>query len=1584
MGDSAAKPHDHTECRHAKFTTIESKTDSCPKQPEPLSHGPDWNPADSDADRQQAYERLAGAVRIRTETFENMPKDASDPQFDPFYDFEAYLKATFPAVHAKLKLEHVNVHGLLYTWQGSKADLKPIVLMAHQDVVPVNPATESQWDHPPYSAHLDADGWIWGRGTTDMKSTLVGILAAAERLVAEGFQPERTVLFSFGFDEEVEGERGGKELAAVILERYGPGGISLIIDEGFTGVGTDFGQEFARVGLTEKGYFTVRMSVATPGGHSSKPPAHTAIGITGQLFAAMEAAPGPARLDASSPFFAYLECAAQYGDMDERMVKKLHCPDCLPSLGEELASDPDMAVFLRTTQAITVVNGGIKENALPETVTSLTNYRTVFFETTQVVLDRLVAAIRPVATAHNLTLDAFGTHPDVEQNVIRLETVGPVCEPAPTTPHTGPAFELVAGTLRHLFPKSVVVPSAMTALTDTVWYHECSPHVYRFTPAYFEHLIGFHTVNERIHIDAHLSTIRFFYKLMRNTPNAPPTMSESGVEAEPYFELYGSRGIIDVQGRTAQFSLPPPIRFSDCRMTYNQVAEFKELLGVAPAAARSRVPLLRLSTAAADTPPPPPSKELNGINEAALNGALQRPPARRGNSAPTPGPNPKPVCPNLRDLTPRLVCRPWFRQVMEHYLQVTMVSVVSWRPDELAPKPVAWDYDGEPVLHAPPPSMRTSISPTVRPTPRATNSTFTIPRASASSDPATITTDPATITTDPATTMLAPAQRPGVGRSQSQPVPCTGAASAPTILAQPRPRQATFVPPTPAPAHLEPPPGDHLPRLTRTPSPITPGPTDHSATSAATTPDAPVSPQQLPPPRPAAPIDRGDMLYVESSRSYSRVNFARHIDMRTAVRRPKITALTATFLTMHLRDDLDAALTVFMFAPSLVASDIRRAKLSKVVGYTRTKSLLEALLSRMHERKAYTTDDECLGAACNLLVAYLARDDTATTKLLNFRPSDSESPAKIHHRLKTLFRFVPNMYREDLQLYGVRVGLVYGALAIFMNEKEVRLERQNRMLAAGLGAATAIVSAAADSVPSPAALAGSTIKLSVKVAQDEMTDFMAREQKKLAQIVAVVAHKFNVQVLRAAQMGRLASLRAPIQPTAADLDKFQRIASTVLQMVVFEAGIALQIDEVKAGVPPVPDAAAKPQDAQSDAATGGYNASPPARARTSPTRVLAAAQAQQGHGPAYPVLAVLPDSISNPPTVRGRSPESSKGVPPPSPVKPAPGGPLAQSSTEAHFVAHATFGRSENITNVSDKLKGQLQASRRAQALAAASQRKPLPPAPPILPDPVGRRHSETAKPYAPDPSPNPRRIRPSRSFTGASATEPPTAASSDASQPPGGSAPSGGSDGLTSPGLQPHPGVVDPEDTHWLAYAGLLPDDGEHQWWAAHDAHIRAVVAEAVEDAFVRLAAPQPASSWSAETHAAMVAQQHPQARQPPPPHPASSTGAFEPLLSPVAEAMSRGPSGTGTDVALPPTVESDTSPSGTYVTLPPSPSEELQENIVTDSASWQASGRARNLHRRTRSMEQGTAPSTATAPASPLGKTTTSSLPSVVGPQH
>ncbi|BEJ12254.1 hypothetical protein CspHIS471_0207140 [Cutaneotrichosporon sp. HIS471] len=493
------------ECKHSHHSThTQVSPVRCPAQPDVRNVGGEWI-LTSAADKQQAYERLAAAIRIRTETFDDMPMNASDPVFDVFYQFEEYLRTTFPLFHKATKLERVNTHGLLFTWEGTDESLKPMILMAHQDVVPVNEVTWKFWTHPPFDAYMDNNGWVWGRGTTDMKSTLVALMSSAEKLMSEGFQPERTILYSFGFDEEIRGPRGAGHLAQHLLQRYGRDGAALVFDEGFTGVDKDFGQLFARVGLAEKGCFNARLTVMAPGGHSSRPPLHTGIGIMGQIFVAMEEARGPLKLEADNTLLGYLECAAVHGSIDDDLKQKVRCPECWPALADELANDGAKELFLRTTQAITIVNGGNKYNALPEYTTALANYRTGFFETSQVVMDRLALAIAPIAAASNMTFDYQGSHAHVRDNVIRLHTDGIVLEPAPLTPDTGAAFDLVGGTIKHVFPGAVVVPSAMTAFTDTQFYWDLSKNIYRFAPASMAHMLNYHTVDERIHIDAHLS-----------------------------------------------------------------------------------------------------------------------------------------------------------------------------------------------------------------------------------------------------------------------------------------------------------------------------------------------------------------------------------------------------------------------------------------------------------------------------------------------------------------------------------------------------------------------------------------------------------------------------------------------------------------------------------------------------------------------------------------------------------------------------------------------------------------------------------------------------------------------------------------------------------------------------------------------------------------------------------------------------------------------------------------------------------------------------------------------------------------------
>ena len=71
-------------------------------------------------------------------------------------------------------------------------------------MVPVNPDTVDEWTHPPFSGHFDGER-IWGRGSSDDKSGLIGIMSTIESLLERNFQPTRGVVLAFGFDEEVSG-----------------------------------------------------------------------------------------------------------------------------------------------------------------------------------------------------------------------------------------------------------------------------------------------------------------------------------------------------------------------------------------------------------------------------------------------------------------------------------------------------------------------------------------------------------------------------------------------------------------------------------------------------------------------------------------------------------------------------------------------------------------------------------------------------------------------------------------------------------------------------------------------------------------------------------------------------------------------------------------------------------------------------------------------------------------------------------------------------------------------------------------------------------------------------------------------------------------------------------------------------------------------------------------------------------------------------------------------------------------------------------------------------------------------------------
>lgn len=429
----------------------------------------------SDAFRNATVDHLAGAVKVKTQTFDDLGEVGEDPRWEVFFEFSAYLEKTFPLLHKTLRVEKVNTHGLLYTWNGSDSQLKPMLLMGHQDTVPVPADTIDAWTYPPWSGAYDGK-FIWGRGAHDCKDQVIAILESVELLLGAGFQPRRTILLSFGYDEEAFGYHGAGNLSAVIRDRYSSsGGLAVLVDEGAR-FEQAWGTLFAKPATTEKGACNVEIVIRTPGGHSSIPQDHTGIGILSELITEIEASQYPIHLDDSNPYFTQLHCGAAFSPefppklrklLAEREPKALSQHDChgsAPSKPDYLALEaakqgPDVRYLMQTSQAVDIISGGGKVNALPERVRAVINHRVNIGETTAIVHDRLTAIAGGVAEKYNLTLHAFDGMEE-EPSSITLSSPGFHLDPAPVAPADGSVtspFSVLAGSVRAVYGEETVV-----------------------------------------------------------------------------------------------------------------------------------------------------------------------------------------------------------------------------------------------------------------------------------------------------------------------------------------------------------------------------------------------------------------------------------------------------------------------------------------------------------------------------------------------------------------------------------------------------------------------------------------------------------------------------------------------------------------------------------------------------------------------------------------------------------------------------------------------------------------------------------------------------------------------------------------------------------------------------------------------------------------------------------------------------------------------------------------------------------------------------------------------------------------------
>ncbi|KAJ9105002.1 hypothetical protein QFC20_004443 [Naganishia adeliensis] len=446
----------------------------------------------SEKAKERIIDWLSGAVKVPTEAYDDMADVEGDERFKVFGVFHKYKT---------LSVEKVNTYGLAYEWTGSDPSLKPLMLAAHQDVVPVERSTVLDWTYPPFSGHYDGTN-IWGRGSSDDKTGLISIMSAVELLIEGGFKPTRTVVLAYGFDEECGGKVGALALGKYLEEKYGRDSMLMLVDEG-SGMTERYGQTFAEPSTGEKGYLDVELSVATPGGHSSVPPPHTGIGLLALAINTLENNPMSPYMTRKNPLYSAMQCYAHYGHIDgeikdtlklasgegkrgEKALKKL--AGLIAGLGgQERAS-------VTTTRAVDLVKGGVKVNALPELSQAVINHRINTDSSVAELQEEMINVLQPLTEEYELSFHAFGKEisdlKDARGTLTLAEAFDSALEPARVSPSDtdSPAWNLLSGSAKATWSTRkgadhtdlIMVPGLGIGNTDTKRYWNLTRNIYRF------------------------------------------------------------------------------------------------------------------------------------------------------------------------------------------------------------------------------------------------------------------------------------------------------------------------------------------------------------------------------------------------------------------------------------------------------------------------------------------------------------------------------------------------------------------------------------------------------------------------------------------------------------------------------------------------------------------------------------------------------------------------------------------------------------------------------------------------------------------------------------------------------------------------------------------------------------------------------------------------------------------------------------------------------------------------------------------------------------------------------------------------
>ena len=446
----------------------------------------------SDIDSTRVAGILSKAVTFPTISYE----DVSAMDGEVFKGLHAFFETAFPLVHKNMEKTVINDWSLLYHWKGSDSSLKPALFMAHLDVVPVMQGTENDWSEGPFSGKIDGD-FIWGRGSIDTKSQVIGELYAAEYLMEKGFTPKRDIYFVFGHDEETMGVDGSLA-AKEYLEKKGIQ-LEFVMDEGggFK-MGSDYGAPdalLARIDIFEKGYIDVAVEANAKGGHSSRPGKGTALGKVAKAIGKIEDNQLSTHMNsvvwnmfkALAPVITEEPFKSYVADLDNKAM----------DLAEYLRSIDNSGPLVHTTTALTMINGSPAPNVLPQKVRAVINFR-----------------IAPEDSCESILNHCIKVADDPELSITMTKGM----DPSKISKIDSDGYRAIVCATEKFFDGVTVVPGLVTGGTDCRYFEDICDCCYRFRPYVDNMVLGHtaHATDEHCYIPGLVQGIKVILDVMQN------------------------------------------------------------------------------------------------------------------------------------------------------------------------------------------------------------------------------------------------------------------------------------------------------------------------------------------------------------------------------------------------------------------------------------------------------------------------------------------------------------------------------------------------------------------------------------------------------------------------------------------------------------------------------------------------------------------------------------------------------------------------------------------------------------------------------------------------------------------------------------------------------------------------------------------------------------------------------------------------------------------------------------------------------------------------------------------------------------